>query len=336
MTWPSEINKVLVIQTASIGDVILATPLLEKIHFYHPEAKIDLMLKKGNESLFDGHPFLHRLIIWDKSQKKYKNLFNIWSQIRDSKYELVINIQRFATSGIITALSGARYTVGFNKNPFSLFFSQRIKHQIHEGIIHEVDRNLKLIPPDPDKNSFPVKLYPTQQNYARMSQYKTRAYITISPASLWFTKQFPAEKWAVFLKKIDPELLVYFLGSKADVKVCDDIIKMSGNNNSLNLAGKLSFLDSVALMKDGRMNFMNDSAPLHLASSVDAKTTAIFCSTVNEFGFGPRSEDSAIVETQEKLDCRPCGLHGYQKCPKKHFKCATTIDELELIKRLET
>ncbi|MCD4732110.1 MAG: hypothetical protein K8R74_15995, partial [Bacteroidales bacterium] len=62
--------------------------------------------------------------------------------------------------------------------------------------------------------------------------------------------------------------------------------------------------------------------------------TAIYCSTVSSFGFGPLSENSTIVETKEKLNCRPCGLHGLQKCPKKHFKCALTIDTNELVKQI--
>jgi heptosyltransferase-2 len=72
---------------------------------------------------------------------------------------------------------------------------------------------------------------------------------------------------------------------------------------------------------------------MHLASAVNAPTTAIFCSTVKDFGFGPLSIDAIVVEKKEKLDCRPCGLHGHRACPQKHFKCALDIDMNELIAR---
>jgi heptosyltransferase-2 len=334
MMSQSDFRKILVIQTASIGDVILATPVLEKLHFHFPEARIDFFLTKGKESLFTDHPFLHSIVTWDKKEHKYKNLYNILKALRNNGYDLVVNIQRFASSGFITAFSGARLTIGFNKNPFSFLFSKRVKHKITRGEFHEIERNQSLLDSISDNSRFKVRLYPSQSDYARLSQYKTRAYITVSPASLWFTKQYPAKKWAAFLGSLDPTLLVYHLGSKKDHKICDQIIEMSGHKNSLNLAGKLSFLESAALMRDAQMNFMNDSAPLHLASSVNAKTTAIFCSTVKEFGFGPLSDDSVIVETRDKLDCRPCGLHGHQKCPEKHFKCALTINEDDLLKRI--
>jgi heptosyltransferase-2 len=329
------LKKILIIQTASIGDVILATPVLEKLHYHYPDAELDFLLKKGNERLFDGHPFLHTLLIWDKSKDKYKNFKKLIKEIRENKYDSVINIQRFASSGLITILSGAKLKVGFNKNPFSPFFNIRIKHTIHNGEIHETERNINLIKRFTDDTLFPVKLYPLQRDYAKMSQFKTAKYITVSPASLWFTKQYPEEKWIEFIKDIDEDIRVYFLGSENDSELCNSIINKSGHSNSMNLAGKLSFLESTALMRDAVMNFMNDSAPLHLASAVNAKITAIFCSTVPSFGFGPMSEDSIIVQTKEKLKCKPCGLHGLKDCPEDHFKCAMTIDKNELLKRIE-
>jgi len=183
-------------------------------------------------------------------------------------------------------------------------------------------------------DSFPVKLYPSQHDYAKMSQYKTVKYISISPASLWFTKQYPKHKWVEFIKNVDNDMRIYFLGSRSDSDVCDEIIRNSKHTNSLNLAGKLSFLESATLMKDAKMNYMNDSAPLHLASSVNAPTTAIFCSTIPSFGFGPLSDDSVVVQSEKTLKCKPCGIHGLKKCPKEHFKCALSIDEKHLLSRL--
>lgn len=329
-------KRILIIQTASIGDVILSTPVVEKLHHFFPDAEIDFLLKKGNESLFEGHPVINQLIVWDKSDHKYRNLLDIINLIRDKKYDQLINIQRFASSGIITILSGARHTIGFNKNPFSLFFGKRIKHRIKknpEGL-HEVDRNLKLIEQLTDNKPFPVKLYPSQSDFAKMSQYKTHQYICIAPASLWFTKQYPVEKWVEFLKAADKDLHVYFIGGPADETMCDTIIKLSGRENCLNLAGKLTLLQTAALMKDAQMNYVNDSAPQHLASALNAPVTAIFCSTVPEFGFGPLSDNSKVVQLEEELKCKPCGLHGFTKCPENHFKCAMSIKKEQLLERI--
>ena len=96
--------RILVIQTASAGDVILATPVIEKIHDERPDTAIDFLLKKGNESLFEGHPFINEVIVWNKNASKYRNLPGIIRRVRSAKYDQVINLQRFFSTGLITAL----------------------------------------------------------------------------------------------------------------------------------------------------------------------------------------------------------------------------------------
>lgn len=324
-------KKFLVIQTASIGDVILSTPIIEKLYKYFPDAQIDILLKKGNESLFDQHPFLNKILIWDKSKNKYKNLYYLLKPIRKTKYDCVINVQRFASSGLLTAFSGAKQKIGFDKNPLSFLFDISIKHSIQSQALHETERNLKLIEGFTDSVRFPIKLYPSQANFAKIEPFTNEKLITISPASLWFTKEWPVEKWVEFLNKLKPEYKVYLLGSKTDIAKCESIASKTNYKQIEILAGQLSLLESTALMKSAVMNYVNDSAPMHLASSVDAPTAAIFCSTIPAFGFGPLSQKSFIIETKEDLDCRPCGLHGHQACPKTHFKCAKEIDPKQLL-----
>ena len=103
------------------------------------------------------------------------------------------------------------------------------------------------------------------------------------------------------------------------------------NQSFINLAGHLSFLDSTALMQSALMNYVNDSAPLHLCSATNSPVTAIFCSTIPEFGFGPLSEKSFVVQEQDNLVCRPCGLHGKKICPLGHFNCGQNINTNNLL-----
>lgn len=317
--------KILVIQTAFIGDVILATSLLEELHRLFPNAQLDLLVRKGNESLVEAHPFIHQTLVWDKKNKKYINLFRLNKLIRKSAYDKVINLQRFAASGFLTWRSKAKEKIGFDKNPFSFSFNKKITHRIGNGM-HETERNLLLIQHLGAASQSLPKLYPTVQHLNETKKYKTPIYICIAPTSVWFTKQLPAAKWIELIKKYDVDHTIYILGAKSDFEVCEKIRVESKSDNTINLCGKLSFLESAALMKDAKMNYVNDSAPLHIASAVNAPTTAFFCSTVPEFGFGPLADQSIIVQTKQNLDCRPCGLHGFKSCPKGHFKCGTQIE----------
>jgi len=328
--------KFLVIQTAFIGDAVLATGIVEKLQAYFPDAEIDYLVRKGNEGLFREHPFIHEVLVWNKQEGKTKNLFRMLSIIRSRKYDKVINVQRFAATGILTAFSSAKEKIGFDKNPLSFLFTTKVKHVISTSRhpLHETERNNALIAHITDDKVFLPKLYPTATDREKVLPYQQHRYVCIAPASVWFTKQFPATKWIDFIKKTPADVYIYLLGAASDKNLCDQIIAACGRTNINNLCGQLSFLASAALMKGAVMNYVNDSAPMHFASAVNAATTAVYCSTLPSFGFGPLSDKKYIVEVREKLDCRPCGLHGLKACPLGHFNCAHYIRDEQLLKTL--
>ena len=318
-------KKFLVIQTAFIGDVILATSIVEKLHQFYPESSIDFLLRKGNEGLLQDHPIINELIVWDKKNKKLDNLKAVTKKVKNNRYDVVINLHRFASSGLITSLSGAKDKRGFKKNPLSLSFTKKFSHQIGDGT-HEIERNHQLIEDLTDSTPAQPKLYPSKEDYNKVSDYKQQPYVCMAPTSVWFTKQLPQEQWVKLIEKQEDEQVVYLLGGPDDAPACEAIKGLSQNKQVVNLAGKLSFLESAALMDNAQMNYVNDSGPLHIASAMNAPVTAYFCSTVPSFGFGPLSDNSTIIEVKEKLDCRPCGLHGHKACPEGHFDCGFKIE----------
>lgn len=318
------LQKFLIIQTAFIGDVILATGLIESIYAAFPDAQIDFLLRKGNESLLKGHPYISKIIIWDKKKNKITGLKEVIHETRKANYDYLINLQRFFSSGLISALSKATSKRGFDKNPLSFFYDRKIKHTI--GNSHETKRNFETIADINNVMYHKPKLYTSLTDKLKSLNFEPQNFVCFAPASIWFTKQLPLQKWVELSDKTPASKNIYLLGAPGDKPLCDSIKTQSKHPNIKVLCGELSLLESAELMKHAAMNYVNDSAPMHLASSVNAPVTAFYCSTVPSFGFGPLSDVSVIKETSEKLDCRPCGLHGYRQCPKGHFKCGNTID----------
>lgn len=320
-----EDRKILIIQTAFLGDVILSTSLIESISLAGKTKKIDFLLRKGNESVLEANPNINKIWIWDKKQSKYKNLIRLLKEIRAERYDLVINVNRFGASGFLTAFSNAKTSIGFKKNPFSFLFNLKVAHEFNK---HEIERNFELLKAyNKEIKLVKPKLYPAKENVNKVGQYIKSEYVTIAPASVWFTKQLPVIKWVELISNIPQGIIIYLIGAKADEKLADEIINQSEKKlEIINLCGQLKVLDTAELMKHAKMNYMNDSGPLHIASAMNAPSRAVFCSTVKEFGFGPLSDDGQIIEIKEKLDCRPCGLHGKKECPEGHFNCAYKIE----------
>lgn len=323
-------KKVLIIQTAFLGDVVLATSLLEKLKAHYPDAQLDILVRKGNEQLFFGHPYLQRVLVWNKTENKTGHLLRLLQVVRSARYDAVVNAQRHWGTGLLTAFSGASYRIGFNKNPLSFLFTHRAKHEFAEQL-HETQRNQRLIAPLTDQETALPRLYPTEDDYEQVAPYKNRLYLCIAPGSVWFTKRLPEEKWVQMLRKLPIKYTVYFIGGPEEEALSQRIIEQSGYPRCENLCGKLSYKQSAALMENAALNFSNDSAPVHLAAAVNARVCAVFCNTSPRFGFGPIGSFARVVETREALDCRPCAIRGLEQCPQGHFKCGHGIEVEQLL-----
>ncbi len=325
-----QLKKILIIQTAFIGDVILSTSLISSLKTSNPECQIDVLVRKGNELLLQNNPSLNLIHTWDKSKNKISSIYKIVKTIRKEKYDLIINLHRFASSGIMTVLGGAKETRGFSKNPISLFFTKKYTHQIDPTQpLHETARNFTIAADLCHGIIQRPALYPTNEDYEETKKWKLKDYICLAPASIWFTKQLPFQKWIELIQKYHtqyPSHAIYILGGKSDIELGNKISATVNCDTLMDLCGQLSFMRSASLMKDARMNFVNDSGPLHICSAMNAPVTAYFCSTTPDFGFGPLSDNSRIVETKEYLECKPCGLHGYKECPIGHFSCGNSIE----------
>jgi len=321
-------KQFLVIQTAFLGDAVLVTSILEKLHAHHPDGAIDLVVRKGNDGLFTGHPFLRKLFVWDKRTGKNKGLFKLIGELRRTEYDHIINCQRFFSTGLMTVLALGKEKIGYDKNPFSFLFSRTVKHVIGDGR-HEVDRLNALIEHLTDGQRPMPRLYPTAEDRAKVNALQEihmkghSGYVCIGPASVWFTKQWPEHKWIGLVKALPKDKQVFLIGAPGDSALAQRIIAASGRG--VDLSRELKLLESAALMQGAAMNYVNDSAPLHIASAMNAPVTAVFCSTVPAFGFGPLRANGHVMETTEQLDCRPCGLHGHRACPKGHFRCAEGV-----------
>ncbi len=314
-------QRVLIIQTAFLGDVILATPVVSEMKRLYPNCSIDVLVRKGNESILANHPDIHEVLTFNKKNGKWKEMLRLVSVLRSRKYDELINLQRFGSSGIISCLSKAKVKIGFNKNPFSFAYTRKILHEIGNGK-HEVERNLACIAHHGASSKIRPSVYPSNFDVEAVTSYLTSTFFVCAPASVWFTKQLPEHKWVELINSLKQSGNVFLIGGPTDFELCQRICEKAELSESNNLAGKLTLLQSCALMQKAKRCFVNDSGPQHMASAVNAPVTTFFCSTVPAFGFGPLSDDSEIKEISEPLYCRPCGLHGYKACPEKHFKCS--------------
>ena len=155
--------------------------------------------------------------------------------------------------------------------------------------------------------------------------------ILFAPGSVWATKRWPVSYWVDLSNFfIDREMTIILIGGAEDRQLADEIISKSGNTNMLNAAGEFSILESSELIRSAAMLVSGDTAPVHLAVATGTRVLSIFGPTVPEFGFAPTGKHDRIIGLD--IDCRPCAIHGGEKCLLRHHDCMVklTADEIYL------
>jgi heptosyltransferase-2 len=143
----------------------------------------------------------------------------------------------------------------------------------------------------------------------------------MAPGTIWNTKRWPKERFASLAVNFDEAgLEVVLIGGTEDEGICSEIRSLSKSSLVHDASGALTLLQSAELIRRCQLLVCNDSAPMHLATAVGTPVVAIFGATVPAFGFGPTGPFDVVVEVQG-LKCRPCSIHGGEKCPIQTFDC---------------
>jgi heptosyltransferase II len=334
----ADYNNILIIQTAFAGDVILTLPLLEEIKFKFPDAKVSFLCIPGVANILGNNPFVNEVIIYDKrnSQKGIFSFYKFIKLIREKKFDLVISPHRSLRSTLLSYLSKAGQTISFDVSALSSLYKTRVAYK---SKIHEILRNLSLLEPiGIIKNEIiPPVLFPSEDDAETVEKLlksfkieEHEKFITLAPGSVWITKAYPEEKFAkliTILKEFNVKIVM--VGGEDDSGLCAMIKVMCKYFNAFNAAGKLTYLQSAELIRRSKVLVTNDSAPLHIGNAVGTKVIALFGATIPEFGFYPTGKDDVVFQTGG-LKCRPCSIHGGNRCPIKTFDCMKSIDEADI------
>jgi heptosyltransferase-2 len=316
-------DRILIVQTAFIGDVILVTPLIRETKKLFPASEIDILVIPATAAILANNPYLSNIYVFDKKGERIKSFFRILRTLKNGNYDLALIPHSSFTTALLVTAAGIRERVGFKGKLKSLLMTTLIDPR---GADHRIDRNLSLLKPfGLSERSRQTELFPSaeERSYAQNALKGTeKTLIAVAPGSVWRTKCWLLEYYIELLNSLKERAFFVLIGSKEEKELCSMIIKESGCDG-LNFAGKTSILQSAALIDQCSLILCNDSGALHLANAVKTTVFAFFGPTVRDFGFYPYREGDVIFE--KDISCRPCSHHGPMKCPLKHHNCMRLI-----------
>ncbi|MHB1687470.1 MAG: glycosyltransferase family 9 protein [Ignavibacteriaceae bacterium] len=336
----SSMAKILIIQTAFIGDAILTLPMIQKLKEFFPESEIDVIAIPSTAEIFSASSFVNEVIVLDKKNrhKSFFALIRFSKELRKKNYSKVYSPHRSFRSSFIVMNLNVNESYGFSTGAIKHVYKNLIEYKTAH---HEVQRNLDLIGYNYAENEWriqPVEKIPeivTQkiENYFANLKVKSE-FIAIAPGSVWNTKKYPAEYFEEIIKYLNGKIFkIILIGSEKEKKLCDEIALKSGED-VFSTAGKFSLIESIELLRRTKILISNDSAPTHLGMCAGIPVLTLFCSTIPGFGFYPYSEKSSYL-SYDDLSCKPCGIHGKQQCPVKTFDCGFKLSPKIVITKVE-
>lgn len=329
--------RILIIHTAFIGDIVLSTPLVRKIKEVYPESYLAYVTTPAGASILKNNPNINEIIEYDKrgAHKGIRGIYELGKRLRYENFNMVITPHRYLRSSFLTWLSRSPIRKGYDIASGKIFFTEKIHYDKSK---HEVEKLLSFVNSLETQNKrYEIELFPDKtsiekiDNIWKMNDFENKKIIIVAPGSKWFTKQWPVEYFNKVIDKFSEEenIKVVVVGGKDEISIPLHTEKI------VDLRGKTSLLDLAEVLKRGDVVLTNDSSPIHIASaSKNPRIIALFGPTVKEFGFFPWSKNSEVLEI-ENLSCRPCGIHGGNKCPEGHFKCMREITPEKVIDRIK-
>ncbi|MFA3782362.1 glycosyltransferase family 9 protein [Melioribacteraceae bacterium 4301-Me] len=310
-----KLNKILIIRLSSLGDVLLTTPIIRALKKKYNEAEIDYIVKQNYSDALRYNPYLKNVIYYSET-KQFRN------QLRESKYDLVIDLQNnFRSRRIVSSLNSA--SIRFKKPTLKKFLLVNFKINLYNNVkqipilyaesirnLELDDKGLDLFLPGGIKSEIP----------------DGKQFIGFCPGAKHFTKRWPEEYFIELGNNItEAGYSIIIFGGKDDKEICNNIHQSV--HNSICICGEDNIFEIAINMRKCKLIICNDSGLMHTATAMNIPVIAIFGSSAKEFGFTPYSSPNVhnLVLENNSLFCRPCSHYGKNHCPKKHFKCMKDI-----------
>lgn len=323
-----QVNKIIIRTPNWLGDLMMSTAFIKAVLRVHPEAAVDLIVRKGFERL----PLPHRgeILPFDKSTL---NAHAFGKQLRSRTYDRVYVLPPSISSALMAFSARIPDRIGYRGNLRGLFLNGGKSYRQKPRSTHLVTEYLQLIDSLPvDEAVFPEL---TVDDEWMMSELKDvgvslpESFVTLSPGAIYG----PAKQWPIgYYRRLAGMLAqsaygVVVLGTDDDRAAGAEITR--DLPDAMNLCGQTTLNQLVAILAASRLLVSNDSGTMHVMAALQKPQVAIFGST-SPVWTGPLNQQAAVV--RKPMDCSPCFS---RECRFDHYECLTTIQPDEVFNRIQ-
>ena len=329
------INRILIVKTGSLGDIVHCLPSVAQLRAAFPRAEIDWLVERKNKIAIELAGLDVRVVPidthhWRNSPSigSAKEIAEFVWALRTDGYDCAIDFQGLIKSAFFAYLSGAPLRIGWERD----FLKESISHFFYTEVVkpkrvHIIDQQMELLQPlgiEPDwYKEVPLKASETARRSVEGKLKGLSGYVLINPGGNWPTKIWHASRYGELAGRLMKDgLPVAVTWGPGEEPLVRDLVKAAGNGIR-QIPTTLEEL--VALCEKARLFVGGDTGPMHFAAATGTPVVSIFGPTSSDRN-GPFRREDLVVE--RRLPCRPC--YERDKCPLEHWECLEhiTVDQV--------
>lgn len=310
MFW-SDLRRLLIVKPSSLGDVVHVLPTLSALRRRFPSSKLSWLVKREWADVLEGNPDLDEVLAVDLSAKGWPAAIRA---VREGRFDLVVDLQGLLRSAVLGWASGSAVRVGFanGREGSPWFYTHHVP--MPDAPMHAVDRYLLMArflgaePEKPGPSAFCLPRDPEAEARveALLAAAGVRAgtmLVALNPSARWMTKRWPAASFAAvgdWLQRQGARVVV--IGGREERPVGEAVMRAM-HGAPIDLAGKTTMKELIALLRRLRVFITNDSGPMHLAAAVGTPVIALFGPT-DPARTGPYGAGHTVLRSG--VPCSPC------------------------------
>jgi ADP-heptose:LPS heptosyltransferase len=318
--------RILVVQFRMIGDVLLSTPVLRALRQHYPQSYIAFCTEPGPAGVLKNNPFIDAILLHPRPATWWQE-FQFLLHVRQSRFDLVIDLMGNPRSAFLTYISGARQRLAFARFPRSLCYTIRVDHQ-HEVQGYTVSKRLRLLEPLGIRaTDLSLSLTSTQEDRQAVQQFLSAHRITpddllicMDPTSYVRTREWPGDNFSQLTDLLSERLgaRVCLLWGPGEQEKVQAIAAAARCQPILHPPWELTHV--AALLARADLFVGCSSAPMHIAVSQQTPTLTILGATPRVNWVPPMSQHRAVFAD---LPCQPCNKN-HCSLP-LHLACLHTL-----------
>lgn len=326
-------NTAAVFRLSAMGDVALLSGVLAYWHEQY-QTKFIVITRREFASLFENHPAIAGIEPLSKENLAYKEYNQICKKLADKYADFPLLDLHASTRSRLLARIWKTSVYRYNKMPVLRRLFLWTKGAVGRQALLEKNvcqRYASLLcEENPPRSLLKPQIFLTAEEkntakntLAELFPDNTKKILAIHPFATHSAKSLPMRRWQEIAEKLSTDYQILFVGLGELPE------RMAGKS----LVNKTNLRELCAVLSECDLLLTGDSGPMHLANAVNTKLLALFGPTTREWGFFPEGENVDIL--QEEMPCRPCSLHGKQKCTQKE-SCLEKISTEKIIKQIKT